>query len=115
MPNANDVYLALKDGGIPVYWPSKAPAPITEKVCVVSNSDSMTEFSTDVLEYDYIDVEVCVPTSRYGEMHAFLNSVKSRLNDVPGLRYNGTSSTWHDDDMRASIRTVEYIALKRRR
>ena len=115
MPTANDVYKALKDGNFNTFWPTKAPAPLDAKCCVVSDSDAMTEFATDVLGYDYIDVDVCVPASRYGEMDAFLKSVLSRLKKVPGLRYNGISSTWHDDDMRASIRTVEFKVSKRHR
>ena len=115
MPTANTVYSALKTAGINTYWMTQAPSPLTKRGVVVKNSDDDPMMGSDVLGSEYIELDVCVPASRYGELDAFIREVKKTLSDVGGLRYNGAGPSWGDDDMRSSIRTIEYRLLKRYR
>ena len=115
MPNANDVYRTLKEAGIETHWPKQAVSPLKTKTCIVSHADEVIGFNTDIIADDYIEIEVCVPFSYYGDMDDFLEQVKDALRPVKGLRYNGASRAWSDDDMRASIRTIEYLVMKRTR
>lgn len=115
MPTPRDVYRKLKEDAFHVYWPGSAPSPAQESACIVRDSGDVPVDGTDVLGIAAVTVDVCVPALYYGELPIFLQTVLISLNNVPGLRYNGTSESRYDNDMQAHVKTIMYNVSKRYR
>lgn len=104
-----DIYAHLQSNGIDTYFPSQKGGECISPYVVVKQgvSSRYSEYSTTITYYDLL---CYVPKEHYGDLHPFVERVKSLMGGLSPMIKPTYSQTapYYDDSLKAHMTSVEY-------
>lgn len=110
-----DIFKALKAGGMNVYSPGIKSGECTEPYIVVKNdgSNAHLSFSTDV---DLYAIMCYVPKQEYSKLEPYVQETKKLLKGLSPkiLPYGQQTPSFYDDSVKAHMISIEYKNYKKK-